>query len=936
MAVATHEIKIDLTRDALLDDFTLQTLRERYLLPGETSPQEAFARASAAFADDAEHGQRLYDYVSNLWFMYATPLLSNGGSARGLPISCFLTAIEDSRESISEHYDEVIWLSSMGGGIGSYYGALRALGEKTSKGSQSTGVIPFMAVDDRLILAVSQGGTRRGSNAVYLDIHHPEIREFITARKPTGGDHNRKITNLHNAVNVTDEFMIAVRDDTDFALRSPKTGEVIRMERARDLWRLLIETRVQTGEPYIHFIDTSNRHFPDRQKKLGLSVRQSNLCVAGETEILTRNGHLPIASLAGGFHDVWNGVEFSNVLIHQTNATDEKAELVRVWFEDGDFVDCTPYHKFYTEAGVEVRAGELKDGTVLAKANVPVTEGVSDASPPLEVAYTAGWTTFAGFSDKNRLSAFVPVGLPDAVLKTLSALSLNLEGDEAGTTLRYDPLTINTGVVPFHHTPSRRLAWLGGALDAAGEWVEIDGVRWLTVGSTDADLIREMRLLAIESGLHPRIRLTDTVSAFSLSAWDVAYLSKIGAVLSKTAEQIDAAHQIEVAPKLAATVASVHPLAHKADVFCATEPKRNRLVFNGYLTGNCSEIMLGTGRDVFGKMRTAVCCLSSVNAEKWVEWKDHPTFIEDLMRMLDNCLQVFIDNAPDEMHRASYSAVRERSVGLGLLGFHSLLQSLDIPFESMAAETLNKTIFRHMRRKADAASLILGAERGEAPDMEGSGERFAHKLAVAPNASSSILCGGASPSIEPNRANTFLHKTLSGSFQVKNRWLRAWLASLGADTDEVWKTIVANEGSIQHFSVEFFEALGIDVDPAVLEHKKRVYKTAMELDQRWVVRLAVGRTEDICQGQSLNVFHPHDATAETLSEVTFLAWNEGYGVKSMYYLRSTTPKRAENTNTKVERKQIDMGEAPTTGSAEEAALLALNPTSDSTCVACEG
>nr|YP_007001263.1 putative ribonucleoside diphosphate reductase alpha subunit [Caulobacter phage CcrRogue] len=628
MAVATHEIKIDLTRDALLDDFTLQTLRERYLLPGETSPQEAFARASAAFADDAEHGQRLYEYVSNLWFMYATPLLSNGGSARGLPISCFLTAIEDSRESISEHYDEVIWLSSMGGGIGSYYGALRGLGEKTSKGSQSTGVIPFMAVDDRLILAVSQGGTRRGSNAVYLDIHHPEIREFITARKPTGGDHNRKITNLHNAVNVTDEFMIAVRDDTDFALRSPKTGEVIRMERARDLWRLLIETRVQTGEPYIHFIDTSNRHFPDRQKKLGLSVRQSNLC---------------------------------------------------------------------------------------------------------------------------------------------------------------------------------------------------------------------------------------------------------------------------------------------------------------------SEIMLGTGRDVFGKMRTAVCCLSSVNAEKWVEWKDHPTFIEDLMRMLDNCLQVFIDNAPDEMHRASYSAVRERSVGLGLLGFHSLLQSLDIPFESMAAETLNKTIFRHMRRKADAASLVLGAERGEAPDMEGSGERFAHKLAVAPNASSSILCGGASPSIEPNRANTFLHKTLSGSFQVKNRWLRAWLASLGADTDEVWKTIVANEGSIQHFSVEFFEALGIEVDPAVLDHKKRVYKTAMELDQRWVVRLAVGRTEDICQGQSLNVFHPHDATAETLSEVTFLAWNEGYGVKSMYYLRSTTPKRAENTNTKVERKQIDVAEeVPTTGSAEEAALLALNPTSDSTCVACEG
>nr|YP_007001270.1 putative ribonucleoside diphosphate reductase alpha subunit [Caulobacter phage CcrSwift] len=628
MAVAPSEIKIDLTRDALLDDFTLQTLRERYLLPGESSPQEAFARASAAFADDAEHGQRLYDYVSNLWFMFATPLLSNGGSARGLPISCFLTAIEDSRESISEHYDEVIWLSSMGGGIGSYYGALRGLGEKTSKGSQSTGVIPFMAVDDRLILAVSQGGTRRGSNAVYLDISHPEIREFITARKPTGGDQNRKITNLHNAVNVTDEFMIAVRDDTEFALRSPKTGEVIRVERARELWRLLIETRMQTGEPYIHFIDTSNRHFPEAQKKLGLKVRQSNLC---------------------------------------------------------------------------------------------------------------------------------------------------------------------------------------------------------------------------------------------------------------------------------------------------------------------SEIMLGSGRDIFGKMRTAVCCLSSVNAEKWPEWRDHPTFIEDLLRMLDNCLQVFIDNAPDEMHRAAYSAVRERSVGLGLLGFHSLLQMLDIPFESHAARRLNLELFVHMRKQADAASLLLGKERGEAPDMEGTGERFAHKLAVAPNASSSILCGGTSPSIEPIPANTFLHKTLSGSFAVKNRWLKKRLGELGLDTEAVWKSIVAAEGSIQHFTPEFLTEHGVTMPEAERLHLLKVYRTAREMDQRWVVTLAVDRSKSICQGQSLNVFVPHDADAEYLSELHFLGWGEGAGVKSFYYLRSSTPKRAENTNAKVERKKIEIAEEPVTeGSAEEAAMLALNPTASSDCLACEG
>lgn len=931
MAVAPSEILIDLSRDALLDDFTHQTLQERYMLPGEDSPQEAFARASAAFADDVPHAQRLYDYVSNLWFMFATPLLSNGGSDRGLPISCFLTAIEDSRESISDHYDEVIWLSSMGGGIGSYYGALRGMGEKTSKGSQSTGVIPFMAVDDRLILAVSQGGTRRGSNAVYLDIHHPEIREFITARKPTGGDHNRKITNLHNAVNITNEFMIAVRDDTDFALRSPKTGATIRTERARDLWRLLIETRVQTGEPYIHFIDTSNRYFPEQQKKLGLSVKQSNLCVVGETEILTEAGHLPIGALAGTYQKVWNGEAFSEVLIHQTNATDEKAEVMRVWFEDGDYLDCTPYHKFYDIDGTEVRAADLKPGTRLERFTLPIVTGVPEVSPPMEQAYAEGWATLAGFEDKNRLAIYIPLLAGDEALRRASRLSVDVEADDLGTTVRFDPHTLTSARVPFTWTPSRRRMWLAGLLDSSGEWVTIDGEEWLTIGSTDATLIREIRLLALETGLVPRIRLTDTVNALSLDAFDVAALHAEGLLVNVTPRPADPA-----APRRVTVVADTHPLAHKADVFCASEPQRNRLTFNGYVTGNCSEIMLGTGRDIFGKERTAVCCLSSVNAEKWLEWKDHPTFIEDLMRMLDNCLQVFIDSAPDEMHKAVYSAIRERSVGLGLLGFHSALQMLDIPFESKEARDLNRLMFRHLRSKADLASLVLGSERGEAPDMEGTGQRFAHKLAIAPNASSSILCGGASPSIEPQRANAYLHKTLSGSFQVRNRWLKSKLASLGLDTEAVWKSIVANEGSIQHFDDEFLQGHGVTVEPVSLAHLLKVFKTSMEIDQRWVVQHGLDRSKDICQGQSLNVFFPHDADAEYLSEVTFLAWGEGDGVKSLYYLRSTTPKRAENTNSKVERKA--------TVSAELMAPIEIPPSEvpiggyDDTpaCLACEG
>jgi ribonucleoside-diphosphate reductase alpha chain len=310
MAVEPSSVRINLTRDELFDDFTLQTLRDRYMVPGETSPQHAFARASAAFADDDAHAQRLYDYVSKGWFMFATPLLSNGGTARGLPISCFLSTAEDSREGIFDHWTETGWLSSVGGGVGGYWGGLRSNGEKTSHGSSSTGAIPFIATVDRLILAVSQGGTRRGSYAAYLDISHPEIEEFITFRKPSG-DENRKATNLHNAVCVTDEFMVAVRDDLPFDLRDPKSKNIIKTLQARELWHLLMETRKQTGEPYLFFVDTANRALPEPQKKKGLRVYQSNLCVAPDTPILTEAGYKPIGSLKGEEVDVWNGEAWS-------------------------------------------------------------------------------------------------------------------------------------------------------------------------------------------------------------------------------------------------------------------------------------------------------------------------------------------------------------------------------------------------------------------------------------------------------------------------------------------------------------------------------------------------------------------------------------------------------------------------------------------------
>lgn len=941
MAVEPSSVRINLTRDELFDDFTLQTLRDRYMVPGETSPQHAFARASAAFADDEAHAQRLYDYVSKGWFMFATPLLSNGGTARGLPISCFLSTAEDSREGIFDHWTETGWLSSVGGGVGGYWGGLRSNGEKTSHGSSSTGAIPFIATVDRLILAVSQGGTRRGSYAAYLDISHPEIEEFITFRKPSG-DENRKATNLHNAVCITDEFMIAVRDDTSFDLRDPKSNNIIKTLQARELWHLLMETRKQTGEPYLFFVDTANRALPEPQKKKGLRVYQSNLCVAPDTPILTDAGYKPIGSLTGTEVDIWNGEAWSTVLVHQTNASDDKAELMRVWFEDGSHLDCTPYHKFYDQEGTEIRAGALKPGTILERVNHPKIMADGFAAYDLETAYAAGFATFVGFEDKNRLAVFSAdaAGGGD-VTKRLMTRSSDAHADviAEGFYIRFEPKTIPAGRAPLRWTIESRLAWFAGVMDAAGEWVDLeDEGEFLGVVTTDADMVREMRLAALEAGLSPRIRITDNGSGFMLNRSDAHRLISKNLILTHQSKWSASGVSFTPLPK----VADVHPLPWRADTFCFTDRARGRGVFNGVLTGNCTEITLPTGRDDEGNKRTAVCCLSSVNAEKIEDWAQDMRFIPDLMRMLDNCLQVFIDNAPPALAYAVYSAKMERSVGLGLLGFHAYLQKQMVAFESTEARIINKKMFHHIRRHADYASIMLGAERGEAPDMAGTGERFAHKMAIAPNASSSILCGNTSPSIEPWRSNAYLHKTLSGSFAVKNPYLERELAKYGLDTPEVWKAIISDEGSVQNLGMKFvpldepayYDVHGVTIPAEEWEHLQQVFKTFTELDMRWVIQHGRDRQGEIDQAQSVNVAFPHDADAGYISEVHYRAWDpeaEGTPIKSLYYYRSTTPKRAENTNSKVERKVVGSGEPEPIMNG-----LSANPMDDSTCIACEG
>ena len=612
-------VEIDRDRDALLTEFGKAVLDDRYLLPDE-GYQDLFARVSSYYGDDSAHAQRLYNYMSRLWFMPSTPVLSNGGTDRGLPISCFLNEASDSLDGIVDLWNENVWLAARGGGIGSYWGNLRSIGEKVSANGKTSGIIPFIRVMDSLTLAISQGSLRRGSAAVYIGVDHPEIEEFIEIRRPTGGDPNRKALNLHHGVVVTDAFMRAVENDEEWALISPKDKTVVRRIKARSLWIRLLTSRVETGEPYFIFIDHVNRAAPEHHKLAGLQVRMSNLC---------------------------------------------------------------------------------------------------------------------------------------------------------------------------------------------------------------------------------------------------------------------------------------------------------------------SEITLPTGPDHHGEERTAVCCLSSLNLETYLEWRGDPLFIEDVMRFLDNVLEDFIEKAPDSMARAKYAAWRERSVGLGVMGFHSFLQSQGVPIESASAKAWNRNIFRHVRGHADAASRALAAERGPCPDAADYGfdERFSNKLAIAPTASISIICGGSSPGIEPNVANAFTHKTLSGSFSVRNKYLKALLAEKGRDTDDVWTSITVNEGSVAH--LDFLS-----------DDEKDIFKTAFEVDQRWLIDFAADRAPFVCQSQSLNVFLPADVHKKTLHEIHFQAWKKG--VKSLYYCRSRSIQRADKVANKVDVAVVGNGatavaavEAPIPLRAADGAA-AESPANDyEECLACQ-
>lgn len=909
-------IIIDYDRDKDLPEQSQKLLSKYYCQKGETSPQEAFARASVAYCmGDMELAQRIYDAVSRGHFMFASPVLSNaplpGKKPKALPISCFLTYVEDSLEGlIDEHTPEVRWLSVKGGGVGGHWSDVRSVSDI------APGPMPFLHTIDADMTAYRQGRTRKGSYAAYLDVSHPEIVEFVQMRIPTG-DVNRKNLNLHHGVNLSDKFMRAVENDETWQLVDPHDGSVRDEMPARRLWELILETRYRTGEPYLNFIDTANRALPEPLKKLGLKIHGSNLCVTPETGILTNRGYLPIAELVNKKVKVWNGKEFSETVVRKTGVNQK---IIKIVTDSGQELECTEYHNFYLVKGYgkepeRVSARDLKPGDRLIKFDLPVIEG----SKNLSFAYQNGFFTGDGTETKDgRGSKIYLYGKKMGLLHLFEGSATKIYKEDGRISV-YHPTEDKFFVPDSSYTVKSRLDWLAGWLDADGCVYRNGDNEQIVAASINKEFLIKTQLMLQTLGVHSKVQKMADAGKRMLPANDGSLQNKefdckeayrLIINSSDSFRLLDlglSLHRLEIKKREPQREAShfikiqeVRDEGRISDTYCFTEEKRNMGMFNGLLTGNCNEIHLPTGPD-----RTAVCCLSSLNLEKYDEWKK-TGLVRDLIRFLDNVLEVFIQNAPDSIQRARYSAQRERSLGLGAMGLHSLFQKNMVAFESKEAKDLNEEVFSFIKKEAVKETKKLGKEKGEAPDMKGSGRRNSHLLAIAPNANSSNILG-CSPSIEKWKANAFTSRTRVGSDFIQNKYLKRELAKLGKDTEEVWSSITTNGGSVQH----------LDFLP---QKVKEVFKTAIEIDQMKVIELAADRQRHLCQGQSLNVFFKAGESRASLHKVHFAAWK--LGCKGMYYLRTEASNRAENVASKIERVKLQDFENKGSESDE--------------CVACEG
>lgn len=880
-----------------LTPFAAQTLRDRYMTDLDQEPSDVFTRAIKSYMLEPEHEARMLKYVDKQWFTPSTPILSNAGTDRGSPISCFLNHVEDSRTSINAHYSETGWLASNGGGVGTSWSKLRSVGSKTSKGSQSNGVIPFISVLDRTVLAFSQGGTRRASYAAYLDVGHPEIAEFIEMRKPTGGgDINRKSLNLHHGVCLSDAFMNAVMADIDWDLIDPHTKEVKKTVKARDLWEAILETRALTGEPYMFFTDNVNNKRPKVLKDLGVEIYGSNLCVAPETKILTDKGHVRISLLKDEEVNVWNGREWSQVTVRKTG---EEQKLLKVVLSDGKAIDCTPYHKFYVknsyhQEAVIKRAHELNKGDKLIKLETVAIEGTK----VLDKAYTNGFFTADGtgshtvylYGKKKMLKPFIEHEgkWSEITIENGTRLQAKVEG-----------LRPKHFVPDAIHTIESRLQWFAGLIDGDGVICVNGDSQTLQLGSINLTFLREVQLMLQTLGVQSKIRkmrdagqnylpkndgtgnyaFYDTQATYRLlitgtGLWNLLQLGL------KTNRLHITAHKPNRECSALVKVEDVIDEGRYDDTYCFTEPLRNMGVFNGILTGNCTETLVATQLPN-GTPATGTCCLGSLNIELFDEYKDDlEQVVEDCLLYLSIVQQTWVDSESEGSESAQANAAYYNDVGLGACGFHGYLQKKGIPFESALATSANHKIFGGIWEAALKANKVLADVYGscDAHHANGTEGHFTHLLAVAPNASTSIFID-TTPGIEPNPANVFLRKTASGTSIEKNKHLQPVLAKYGKDDDETWNDIALNAGSVQH--LEFLS-----------EWERDVFKTAREINQQWVIQHAADRTQYIDQGASTNLMFDEGVSREYFNKIHLLAWQQG--LKTLYYCRMDVPRDKKN------------------------------------------
>lgn len=932
-------IKLDHNRNGLLTFFALDTLRDRYFLRGSDgtvceTAQDFFARVATgvACADKTEqevaalpieefeevstYAQKLYDVLSQLHALFATPILTNAGTNRGNLISCFLNESDDNIIDIFSTYEENAVLAQGGGGIGTYWGRLRSQGAKLSRGGKSSGPLPFLKVFDSATLAVHQAGARRGAAAAYIDVSHPDIEDFIDMRRPEGAE-ERRCQNVHHGISLSDAFMQAVKDRLPWDLVDPQHNNVVRTVDAYGLWKRIVMTRVMTGEPYMLFIDTVNRTQPQAYKDKNLQVKTSNLCVAPETMVLTRRGYEQIATLADRTVEVWNGIEWSETVVRQTG---EGVDLIKVSLSNGVEIDCTPQHKFavvdglgYGSSGYSmVEAQALRPGVRLAKFKMPVMEGT-----PLGVltdadAYTHGFFCGDGTIGSSGQPLVYLYGEKKTLVPHLSIHSMSGREDASGRL--YATLTKSMPPkfwVPTNDTLPVRLRWFAGLLDSDGTVARNGDNESLQVSSVNLSFLREVRLMLTAMGVDSKVTMmkqagtamlpdghggiaefpTQTIYRLLVSSYDTWHLQSLGLktnrlVLSGAKPKRDARQFV--------SVVSVEDHGRVDDTYCFTEPKKNLGTFNGVVTGQCIEITLPTMPGSAEKGgRTAVCCLGSINYAKYEEWKNYGPELHYLMvRGLDNVLEHFIRHAGPGYEKAVQAAKNGRDIGLGAMGWFDYLQQRCIPFESIEARAHNRMRFKEFGLWSDNASLQLAKERGAAPD--GGPYRNVNRQAIAPTATIGIIAG-ASPSIEPPAGNVYRQETLSGKYIVRNPALEALLAAKYAshNNEHTWQSVTETGGSVQH--LDWME-----------EDDRKAFKTAYEINQREIVQQAADRQPYVSQSQSLNLFFAPGSSgtlsASYLHEVHFMAWE--LGVKSLYYCRSESVIKAANTSAHAKVQQI--------------------------------